>query len=438
MSGRTAARTRLLREPDFRRWYLSSSISYAGTAASAVALPLLAYRATGSATVTAAVVALEALPYLMFGLLAGAVADRWPRKRMMVCADVLAAALVASVPAADRAGALTGVHVLVVAFGVGTAFCWFDAAAWGALTRVVGRDRLPAANSWIWGTSTVLGIAVPAAVGLALTVTGPSTVLAVDAATYLASAALLWRLRTGLDAPRGAADDGAAPRSVRTDIVAGLSYLWHQPTIRAMSLAGFCLSLAGGGVLGLLVVHADRQLGVGSEDGRLGTLYTAAAVGALVAALLLPVLRRRVGVGPLSIVTFLAYAGGVCALAAVGWYPAALLLWAAWSFASTLAITNAITVRQQLTPDDLQGRVNTTARMIAWGGTPFGAALGGVTADAFGITAAYLALAAPVLAGVVILLRSPVRSLHSIDHPSHPHRRMRCRHRRLRDAGRKI
>src|SRR4051812_24525867 len=78
-------------DADFWRWFLARSASVAGTAASAVALPLLVYRSSGSAALTAAVVGLEALPYLLFGLFAGAAADRLNRKTMMVSADLCCA-----------------------------------------------------------------------------------------------------------------------------------------------------------------------------------------------------------------------------------------------------------------------------------------------------------------------------------------------------------
>ena len=80
-------------------------------------------------------------------------------------------------------------------------------------------------------------------------------------------------------------------------------------------------------------------------------------------------------------------------------------------FAFTLAVTNGITVRQQLTPDHLQGRVNTTGRMIAWGGTPFGALVGGLAGQAAGIRITFLVLTVPVAIGLAVLLASPVRRL---------------------------
>ncbi|MCO8277796.1 MFS transporter [Actinoplanes sp. TRM 88003] len=401
----------LLRDTNFRRWYLARSISYAGTAATAVALPMLAYQQSGSAALTGAVAAAEALPYLLFGLPAGAVADRSSRLRLMIIAELLAATLVLSAPVAHAFGHLNDLHIVGVAAAIGTAFCWFDAAAWGALTRVAGRDRLVEANSLIWATATVTGIAVPAVAGVAATVWSPAQVLIVDALSYLASIVLLRRIGGGLepDEPRR---DG---HSLRSDIVAGLSYLWRQPVIRTLSLTGFCLSTTAGGTLALLVVHAREQLGLDTGDRRVGLLYTAAAVGALLSALALPRLSRAVGVGRLSIAGYLMFLLAVLALAGTEQVWAALLLWAACDFASATAITNGITVRQQLTPDHLQGRVNTTGRMIAWGGTPVGAALGGLIADTHGVATAYALLAAPVALGLGILLFSPVRRLGHID-----------------------
>ena len=397
---------RQLFDADFTRWYASRSISVAGTAASAVALPLLVYRTSASPTLTAAVVGLEALPYLLFGLFAGAAADRLDRRRMMVSADLACALMLASVPVADLLGVLTVWHVLAVAVGVGCGFCWFDSAAWGAFFRIVGKPGLTRANSIVWTTEVILGIAAPAAAGLLAAAAGPPTVLAVDASTYLVSAALLVGLRTDLTT--------AAPgtrRRLRAEIAEGWRLLWGMPVVRTLVLAGFGLNLAVGGVLGLLVVHADRALGIDPADRRIGLLYAAGAVGSLIAALALPRAASRFGQGIVSIASFAIFVLAVAWLAGTATFIGALLAWTVWSAARLAVNANGITVRQLLTPDEFQGRVNTTGRMVAWGGTPFGALLGGIAADAYGIRAAYLLLAVPAAIGLVTLLASPVRGL---------------------------
>ncbi|MEV4620567.1 MFS transporter [Asanoa sp. NPDC049573] len=396
---------RRLFDRDFSRWYLARSISVAGTAASAVALPLLVYRTSASPALTAAVVGLEALPYLMFGLFAGAAADRLRRKRMMIAADLCCALLLATVPLAAWLDALSAWHVLVVAFGVGCGFCWFDAAAWGAFVRLVGRPRVTRANSVIWTTEIVLEIAAPAAAGLLAALADPSLVLAADAATYLLSAALLAGIRTPLDTGPTVA------RRLSAEIAEGLRYLWRTPVLRTLTAAGFGLNVAVGGVLGLLVVHADRALGVGPLDKRLGLLYTAGAVGSLVAAVLLPRVSRWAGQGMVSLGGLVVFVAACAGLAGASTFIVAVGGWLIWSVARLAVNANGITVRQLLTPDELQGRVNTTGRMLAWGGTPFGALLGGLGADAYGVRVAYLLLAVPAAVSIVLVYASPVRGL---------------------------
>jgi len=401
----TVSPPRLASNRDFRRWFLSRSVSVAGTAASAVALPVLVYRTTGSAALTAAVVGLEALPYLAFGLFFGALADRLPRKRAMVRADIVNAALATTIPVADAFGVLTVWHLLAVAFGIGVGFCWFDSAAWGALPRLVGKARLPEANSLIWGTSVVIGIVSPAATGVFMTAAGPSLVLAIDAASYLGSAVLIASVRTPLTPER--------PERVRlaADIGAGLRFIWREPVVRTLTSTGFLLAIAGGGTFGLLVVHADQALRVASGDWRIGLLYSASAFGGLVAAVLLPRTARRVGEGVVSVAGYSLFAVAIVVLASAYSPLVGLAGWVLWEFAYTMSITNGINVRQQLTPDEMQGRVNTTGRMIAWGGTPFGALIGGLVAQATSARIAYAVLTVPVVVGLALLIASPVRTL---------------------------
>ncbi|QLQ35341.1 MFS transporter [Micromonospora robiginosa] len=390
---------------DFCLWYLARSISVAGTAASAVALPLLVYRTSASPTLTAAVVGLEALPYLLFGLFAGAAADRLRRRRMMIVADVCCALLLATVPLAALFDVLTPGYLLVVAFGVGCGFCWFDAAAWGAFVRIVGKPGVTRANSLIWSTEIVLEIAAPAAAGLLAAIADPTLVLAVDAATYLASAALLARIRTGLD------PEPAVARRLRAEIAEGLRHLWRTRVLRTLTAAGFGLNVAAGGVVGLLVVHADEVLDLSPEDRRLGLLYAAAAVGSLVAAVILPRASRWAGQGTVSVTGLVIFVAALVGLAGTSVFALALVWWAVWAVARLTVNANGITVRQLLTPDALQGRVNTTGRMLAWGGTPFGALIGGLAADAYGARVAYLLLAVPVVLSLALVIASPVPGL---------------------------
>ncbi len=264
------------RDPAFRRFLAAEVASEAGTAVSLVVLPIVVFSITGSPAQTGLLTALEALPYLVFGLLAGALADRVDRRRLMVGGDLARAVLVGSVPLAAALDVLTIAHVYLAALGVAVVFVWADAASFGALPALIGRERLPAANSARWSAAA----------------------LWLDSASYLVSAGLLLSIRRSFqlrDDPAGQPPPGPARARVGRDIADGLRFLWRHPLVRPLTLLGFGNSLTGGAVIGLLVVYGVQALGLDPTDGRLALLYTAGAAGSLVASLLLPWLSRRIG-----------------------------------------------------------------------------------------------------------------------------------------------
>ncbi len=137
----------LLRDRAFLRYFVGETVSLGGTEITLVVLPILVFQLTGSPLQTATLTAIQVLPYLVFGLFAGAVADRVDRRRLMVACDMLNVLLLASIPAASALGILTVPQIYVVAALSATAFVWFDAANFGALPYLVGRDRIVTANS---------------------------------------------------------------------------------------------------------------------------------------------------------------------------------------------------------------------------------------------------------------------------------------------------
>ncbi|ASO21110.1 MFS family permease [Actinoalloteichus hoggarensis] len=390
---------------DFRLWVGSRTISSAGTEALAVVIPVLVYRQSGSAALTGAASALLTLPYLLFGLFAGALADRVNRRGLMVLSDLVAAAAVVSVPVAALTGSLSTVHVLVVAFVAWTAFVWFDAAAWGTLVSVVGRDRLVRANSVIWSFGITAGIAMPAVAGVVSSAAHPGVMPAVSGVTYAVSAILILRIRTNLDPV-----SRATPPLGQT-IRDGLAFLWRTVEIRLVTLASVGLTLSSGAVIGILVVHLDRNLGIAADDWRVGLFFAAGAVGALAATVLLPWSTRLLGAGRLSAAAFSLYVPALLGVALAGHWLLSLGCWAVWYCTNTLAVVNGVTLRQQLTPEELQGRVNTSSRMIALGGTPVGAILGGVLAESVGVRATQLWAIVPVALAALVLWLSRVRRL---------------------------
>lgn len=399
------------RSRSFQLLWAARTVSLTGSAVTLVVLPILVFQRTGSPLQTSLLATLEAIPYVVFGLVAGAVADRTDRRRIMVGCDLASACLLGLIPLAAHLDLLTLPLVYAAALGAGIAFVWFDAANFGAVPALVGRDQLTSANAILFATGTIVEIAGPTLGGVLAALLGPATAVAVDAASYLGSAVLLSLI------PRAFARNPTPPaaavgliRRITTDIREGLRYLWHQRLVRTLTLLAFGLSLTGGAVVGLLVVYGVRALGLGRHDSRLGLLYTAGAAGGLVATLLLPRVARRWRRERVTLVALTANAPVLAGVALAPVFPVGLALLLLWELTYTMITVNSITIRQLVTPDRLQGRVNATGRLLGWGlGWPVGAALGGVIANLTTVRTAYLVMAAVALVAASGAWLSPLR-----------------------------
>jgi len=400
----------LWRDHSFVLFWCGRIVSGAGTMITGVVLPILVFRLTGSAAQTALLTGLRAIPYLLLGLLAGAVADRVDRRRVMVLCDGLNAALLGSIPLAAAVHALTLAQIYLVALLSAAAFVLFDAASFGALPALVGRERIVAANSAIWSTSTVVELAAPAVGGILATTIGPAPAISLDAFSYAASALTLLLIPRALTGTRTAtAMAGSLVRRTLADIREGLRFVWGQPLIRTMTILGVGVSTTSGAVYGLLVVYGVRALGLNTHDARLGLLFTASALGALLATLLLPRLNRRYAPGPITLAGLILDLLCLLGLALAPTFATGLVALFLWEACTTLVVINGITLRQVVTPERLQSRVNATARMIAWGGTPVGAIIGGVLAQTTTVRIALLVMAAGITLSATTGWFSPLR-----------------------------
>ncbi|MBB4915967.1 MFS transporter [Streptosporangium saharense] len=384
-----------------RRYLAARITSWAGSSITLVALPVLLYQRTGDAALTGLLTAMEAVPYLLLGLPAGALADRWDRRRVLTLTSLLSALLVASVPLAAALGLLTTPHLFVVAAATSSSFVFFDAAAFGALPALVGREGVARATGVLMTWSTLVSLVGPALAGVLVAATGAAPAMGIDALSYVAAALLLARLPLAKPEPR-------PRRDLRAEILDGVRYIRAHPVVGPLTFLGVGNSLAEGAVMGLLVVVAVERLGLGSADPAIGLLFAATAVGAMAAGLAVPRLRLRFSTPAISLTSLTAVGILLVVWALTEHLVAGLVVLAVWQAANSLVSLNGIIERQERTPDHLQGRVNTTARMIAWGGQPAGAALAGLLAELTSPRTALLATAAAVL---LSLLLPPARAL---------------------------
>ena len=218
-------------------------------------------------------------------------------------------------------------------------------------------------------------------------------------ASYLISAFLLASIRRPFRKPQAAE---VQLGRIRTDIAEGLRFVWHHPVIRTMTLSVFCACLTWGGTCSLLVVYASRALHLAHADVRLGLLYSAGELGGLISVVAVPVLVKRQAIGRLMAAFLAANVAAVALLAVAPSYGWALVLYCAYELVYLMVTSTGITVRQMLSPDHLQARVNTAGRLIAYGGQPVGALLGGLLAEVLPIRLTFAVLALAVAVGAAL------------------------------------
>jgi MFS family permease len=393
----------LWRDRAFVVFWSARTLSYLGTGITNVILPLLVYQRTGSPLAVALVSGTEAVPYLAVGLLAGAIADRLNRRKIMVTCDVSCALLLGSGPAAAALHLLTTVQVFAIAVGVNTAFVWFDAANFGALPALVDRAQLPNATSLVGSGGTVAFLLGPTVGAAATGIMAPSYVLGLDGATYAMSALLLSSIRRPF---QRSVPPATERKRLRADIADGLRFLWGEPVLRTMTFAVFGLCVSWGGAFGLLVVYASRALHLAHLDVRLGVLYSAGELGSVISIAVFPRLFKHLAAGWLAAAFLALNAATVGLLAVAPAYVWALPAFCCCELSYIMVTTTSITVRQMLTPDHLQSRVNTVGRMFAWGGQPIGALVGGVLAGMLSIRVAFGLMAIGAVCGAGLLIWS--------------------------------
>ncbi|MCM1965735.1 MULTISPECIES: MFS transporter [unclassified Streptomyces] len=426
MTASRPADTGLFRDPDFRRLWTADAVSQAGTAVTLLALPLVALGTLHADAFQAGLlVAFEYLGFLLLGLPAGALVDRTSGHRVMIAGDLGRAALLGSVPVAAWLDVLSLTQLYAVAFGLSVCTVFFDVAAQSRLPRLVAPDRLVEANVRIEAGRTLTQAAGPGAGGALVGVLTAPVALVLDAVSYLASAALLARIRRPDAVPGGDGVPGAgvpegavrgAARDLRADIAEGLRFVLGNRLLRALTLGSALSNLFGTMGAAMLLVLLAGELGL--SPFLCGLVFTAEAAGGFLGSLLTTRITRRLGRGPAMCAAVVT--SGVLWLAAVPCFQADWRLALAvalqglgWTAFMTFKITS-VSLRQELCPEPMLGRMTATFRFVVWGVMPVGALAGGVLGQHLGARPALWIGALGELAAVLPLLLSPLRRLREL------------------------
>jgi MFS family permease len=391
MQQASVSRRTLWRNRDYMLLWSGQTVSAVGTGISQLAFPLLVYALTGSAALTGVAGALEAVPYVFLSLPAGALVDRWDRKRVMLLCDTCRALAMASIPLALVLGRLTVFQVFAVALIEGTLFVFFNLAEVACLPRVVSKEQLPVATAQNLATNGVTALISPSLGGALFSLLRPLP-FAADALSYAASVLSLRFIRT-----RFQGDRDQARQTLRVEIVEGLHWLWRQPLIRYMAFLTGGLNFVGSGLILTVIVLAKQQH---APDYVIGLIFTVGGIGGIAGAILGPSVQRRVRFGRV-VITVLWIDALLQPLLAVAPNPLLLgAILAALFVFGPIYDTTQFSYRIALIPDELQGRVNSVFRLLAFGFQPLGLALTGLLIQMISVVptillgmACYLALA---------------------------------------------
>ena len=400
--------------PGFRRFLWGEAVSGFGAAVTLLALQTLVVVTLGGGAIEVGWLnAARWLPYLVLGLIVGALVDRVRRRPVMVTTDLTRAALLAVIPVTWLLGALTFPLLLVVVIMFGTVSLVNDAASMSFVPRLVPRTQLQRAHARLDGADAVAQTAGPAVAGVLIRIVGAPMAVLVDAVTYLFSAAMVATLRH-VPEPTPRRSSKLRVRALATEIHDGARWVYGDSGLARLAVATHVWFAAQAVLLVVVAPYSFLQLHLSALQ--LGLVYAVAGVGALIGAVLSTTVGGRLGTGGAVICTYVVSSiGAVVMLAAgvvaAGWAAAAVL--AAGQFAHGWAMglgnSHEMSYRQALTPDGLQARTNTTMRSLNRAVIVIVSPLAGLVADRLGYAPMLAAAAAIFAVAALTLAVSPFR-----------------------------
>ena len=375
-SSASGAHLALWRRRDYMLLWGGQAISTLGTGISQLAFPLLILAISHSPAAAGFASALERVPYLLFSLLAGTLADRWPRKPVMLCCTLGLALCVLSVSVAFATNHLTLLHIYLVSFLIGTLGTFYDLTELAALAYMVPKEQLSAAvsqNEAVYSTNMLLA---PSISGFLFKIAQSLPFLA-DTVSYVALFVSLLFIRSPLQEKRT-----TAPQHLLVDVREGIHWLWQHRFLRFLALlSGYSNLLISGSVLIVLVIAQQHQI----SPAIVGLIFSIGGVGNIIGTVLTTPIERRFRMQRILPVTLLLF----------------VLLWPFYGIITTplflglvvagIAMPDSIyailvvSYRFAEIPNELQGRVSSVFRLSIYGMLTIGLALIGASLQRFGV-----------------------------------------------------
>ena len=368
------------------RWLLASSvISNVGDGIALAAGPLLVASQTRDPLLVSMALLAQQLPNLLFGLPAGAIADRFDRRRIVAGVNLIRAAVLVLLAATIVGGAVSIAIVLAALFVLGTAEIFADVSSNSLVPRVVPRAHLGIANARLTGSFLLTNQLLAPPIGAFLFSVGMALPFAANAACFALGAVLVTRVVT--DVAEAAAERARERGSLRTEMADGVRWLIAHPPMRTLALTIIAFNVTYGAAWAVLVLYASERLGMDAVG--FGLLTTAVAVGGIIGTTGYGRLERRFALadimrGGLLIETFTHLILAITTSPAV-----ALVTMVVFGAHAFVWGTTSTVVRQRAVPDELLGRVTGVYTIALIGGLVVGTPIGGLLAREFGITAPF-------------------------------------------------
>ena len=387
------------------RWLLASSwVTNLGEGITLAAGPLLVASQSHNPLAVAMAALLQRLPWLLFGLYAGVVADRVNRRTIVMVTGLVRAAILLLLTASILTHRVDIAVVLAALFLFGVNETFGDTTTTTLLPMLVDKPDLGIANSRALTGVIVWNQLAGPPLGAALFAAGMALPFASETVLVLAGVVLISRVRLPAHGARG------QHARVRDDIREGWRWLWAHAAVRTLAITIFTFNVTFGAAWSVLVLYARERLGMGALG--FGLITTAMAVGGLLGTASYGWLERHVHLGVIMRGGLIIETLTHLALALTRWAWLALIIFTIFGAHAFIWGTTSSTVRQRAVPAEFQGRVSSVYLTGVVGGIVIGSALGGLVASVWGITAPFWF----AFAGSALILALIWRSLLDIAH----------------------
>ncbi|MGD0423364.1 MAG: MFS transporter [Candidatus Bathyarchaeia archaeon] len=402
---------RLWHHEDFMRLWVSQTIEAVGGEVTNLALPTVAILLLNAGAMDMGILnGLQMLPVPVLGVFVGVWADRWRRRPMMVAANLGRMLTLLWVPLAFIFGILQLHQLFIVATLLGIFTVFFDVANQSYLPSLIERGDLIEGNSKIQTTQSGAQVVGPALGGFLIKLLGAAQAFAVEAFGFLCSALMIFSIRKP-EAPLHSNLD----RNFVRELKEGGRIVFSNPVLRSITACTAMLNFGAGVYFAVVYLFLYDQLSLPPET--VGLIFTLGAVGFVVGALTASKAASVLGLGP-SLAVSIIFQGICLALIPFAVYGPTIPLVGLFLMLSNVGIPiyniNQVSLRQAITPDHIQGRMNATVRSIIRGTLPLGSFIGGILGTQFGIFSTLVTGAALSTVGVIFLFIEPVRSLREI------------------------